>query len=100
MVGPAKAYRSVGAGSRVSYSGDTHSARSRHSLSYVSSACSAADPSYTAFPSNSYFVPYKEKRGCFWCRPICRLACNLGGRVACLSFEGEGGQGGFSRESP
>lgn len=39
MVGPAKAYRSVGAGSRASYSGDTHSARSRHSLSYVSSGC-------------------------------------------------------------
>jgi len=39
MVGPAKATRSVGAGSRTSYSGDTHSARSRHSLSYVSSAC-------------------------------------------------------------
>jgi len=43
MVGPAKATRSVGAGSRASYSGDTHSARSRHSLSYVSSACSAAE---------------------------------------------------------
>lgn len=50
MVGPAKAYRSVGAGSRASYSGDTHSARSRHSLSYVSSACSAAE-SIQRFPN-------------------------------------------------
>lgn len=50
MVGPAKAYRSVGAGSRASYSGDTHSARSRHSLSYVLSACSAAE-SIQRFPN-------------------------------------------------
>ncbi|GLU24453.1 hypothetical protein SLE2022_403860 [Rubroshorea leprosula] len=49
MVGLAKAYRSVGAGSRASYSGDTHSARSRHSLSYVLSACSAAE-SIQRFP--------------------------------------------------
>lgn len=49
MVGPAKAYRSVGAGSRASYSGDRHSARSRHSLSYVSSVCSAAE-SIQRFP--------------------------------------------------
>lgn len=42
MVGPAKAYWSVGAVGHRTKKGDTHSARSRHSLSYVSSACSAA----------------------------------------------------------